>query len=220
MDEKRGDRGRNRPQRELERRELDAELLEESLDEQDRGDRDEDVAQSVNAGIDMVMAPDSYREFITSLKKNVGSGRVPMTRIDDAVRRILVAKFKLGLFEQPMGAPQLLAKIGSPEHRAVARQAVRESQVLLVNKNATLPLASTLDAEANPANAAVPVLMAHGTHDPVIPMAAGESSRDALRARGYPVDWRSYPMPHSVCAEEVDDIRQWLLQTLPALPLA
>ena len=83
-----------------------------------------------------------------------------------------------------------------------------------------LPLASTLDAEANPANAAVPVLMAHGTHDPVIPIAAGESSRDALRARGYPVDWRSYPMPHSVCAEEVDDIRQWLLQTLPALPLA
>jgi beta-glucosidase len=108
------------------------------------GDRDEDVAQSVNAGIDMVMAPDSYREFIASLKKNVGAGRVPMTRIDDAVRRILVAKFKLGLFEQPMGAPQLLDKIGSPEHRAVARQAVRESQVLLVNKNATLPLASTL----------------------------------------------------------------------------
>jgi beta-glucosidase len=108
------------------------------------GDRDEDVAQSVNAGIDMVMAPDSYREFIASLRKNVASGRVPMARIDDAVRRILVTKFKVGLFERPMGAPELLSKIGSPEHRAVARQAVRESQVLLINKNATLPLAASL----------------------------------------------------------------------------
>jgi phospholipase/carboxylesterase len=78
-----------------------------------------------------------------------------------------------------------------------------------------LPLADTLEGEAHPANAAVPVLMAHGSHDPVISIAAGESSRDLLRARGYPVDWRSYPMPHSVCGEEVQDIRQWLLHTLP-----
>jgi phospholipase/carboxylesterase len=81
-----------------------------------------------------------------------------------------------------------------------------------------LPLADTLEAEAHPANAAVPVLMAHGSFDPIIPIPAGEASRDALRARGYHVDWRSYPMPHSVCGEEVEDIRQWLLQTLPELP--
>jgi beta-glucosidase len=108
------------------------------------GDRDDDVAQAINAGVDMLMAPDSYREVIASLKKNVQAGRIPIARIDDAVRRILITKFKMGLFERPFGEPSLLARIGSPEHRAVARQAVRESQVLLVNKNNTLPLATTL----------------------------------------------------------------------------
>ena len=108
------------------------------------GERDEDVTQAVNAGIDMVMAPDSYREFIASLKKNVQAGRVPLSRIDEAVRRILVTKFRMGLFERPFGDPALLPRVGSPEHRAVARQAVRESLVLLVNKNKALPLAPTL----------------------------------------------------------------------------
>ena len=108
------------------------------------GDRDADVAQAINAGIDMVMAPDSYREVIASLEKNVAAGRVPMARIDESVRRILVTKFRLGLFERPFGEPSLLPRVGSPDHRAVARQAVRESQVLLVNKNRALPLATTL----------------------------------------------------------------------------
>lgn len=108
------------------------------------GDRDQDVEQSVNAGIDMVMAPDSYREFIVSLKKNVEAGRVPMTRIDEAVRRILVAKFRLGLFERPFGDPSRLPGVGSAAHRAVARQAVRESQVLLVNRDGALPLPTSL----------------------------------------------------------------------------
>jgi beta-glucosidase len=106
------------------------------------GDRDQDVAQAINAGIDMVMAPDSYREFIVSLKKNVEAGTVPMGRVDEAVRRILIAKFRLGLFERPFGDPSLLARVGSPEHRKVARQAVRESVVLLVNKNNALPIAA------------------------------------------------------------------------------
>jgi phospholipase/carboxylesterase len=83
-----------------------------------------------------------------------------------------------------------------------------------------LPLADTLEAEAHPANAAVPLLLAHGSFDPVVPQAAGEASRDALRALGYDVDWRSYPMPHSLCAQEVEDIRAWLLRTLTKHPLA
>ena len=108
------------------------------------GERDDNVEQAINAGIDMVMAPDTYREFIASLKKNVEAGRVPMSRIDDAVRRILVAKVRLGLFERPFGDATLLPAVGSAEHRAVARQAVRESQVLLVNRGNALPLAADL----------------------------------------------------------------------------
>ncbi len=70
-----------------------------------------------------------------------------------------------------------------------------------------LPLAATLEAEAHPANAAVPVFMAHGTFDPLVPPALGEGSRDLLRSRGHDVEWHTYPMPHSVCADEVQDLR-------------
>lgn len=100
----------------------------------------EHIEKAVNAGIDMMMVPDKYGEFIAGMKKNVEAGRISMARIDDAVRRILTIKFRLGLFERPFGDPSLLAGIGSAEHRAVARQAVRESQVLLVNRNDVLPL--------------------------------------------------------------------------------
>jgi phospholipase/carboxylesterase len=79
-----------------------------------------------------------------------------------------------------------------------------------------LPLAATLEREAHPANAAVPVFMAHGTFDPLVPPALGEGSRDLLRSRGYDVEWHEYPMPHSVCADEVADLRAWLLRALPA----
>ncbi len=78
-----------------------------------------------------------------------------------------------------------------------------------------LPLAESLAAEAHPANAAAPVFMAHGTMDPIVPTALGEGARDLLRSRGYDVEWHEYAMPHSVCAEEVGDLRAWLLQALP-----
>jgi phospholipase/carboxylesterase len=78
-----------------------------------------------------------------------------------------------------------------------------------------LPLAGTLDAEAQPANAAVPVFMAHGTFDPVVPTLLGEETRDRLRARGYDVEWHAYPMAHGVSADEVADLREWLLRVLP-----
>ena len=110
------------------------------------GTPDERIEKSVNAGIDMMMVPDKYREFIEGLKKNVDAGRIPMTRIDDAVRRILTIKFRLGLFERPFGDPSQFDKIGSAEHRAVARQAVRSSQVLLINRGDVLPLRSTVSS--------------------------------------------------------------------------
>ena len=110
------------------------------------GTEAERIASAVNAGIDMMMVPDKYREFINGMKANAEAGRIPAARIDDAVRRILTIKFRMGLFERPFGDPALLAKIGSPEHRAVARQAVRESQVLLVNRNDVLPLSPTVSS--------------------------------------------------------------------------
>jgi phospholipase/carboxylesterase len=73
-----------------------------------------------------------------------------------------------------------------------------------------LPLADKTAAERHPANADVPIFMAHGRHDPVVPLSLGEISRDALTTLGYAVDWHSYPMAHQVCAEEIADLRQWI----------
>jgi phospholipase/carboxylesterase len=81
--------------------------------------------------------------------------------------------------------------------------------------SAYLPLAASLAGQAHPANAAAPVFMAHGVQDMVVPTALGEGSRDALLARGYDVEWHTYPMPHSVCAEEIADVRAWLRRVLP-----
>ena len=104
------------------------------------GDWPEQVRVGVNAGIDMMMEPNSYQSFITTLLAEVNAGRVPMSRINDAVRRILTKKFELGLFENPYTDRSNIDQIGSPEHRAVARRAVAKSQVLLKNRGATLPL--------------------------------------------------------------------------------
>ncbi|GFE78249.1 carboxylesterase [Steroidobacter agaridevorans] len=73
-----------------------------------------------------------------------------------------------------------------------------------------LPLAASLSAEASDANRDVPILMCHGVHDPVVPVQMGEASRDALKALDYLIEWRTYPMEHSVCMEEVLDLSTWL----------
>lgn len=77
-----------------------------------------------------------------------------------------------------------------------------------------LPCADSFTLEAAPANAKTPLLIAHGTQDPVVPYAMGTHSRDTLTKAGYPVEWREYPMPHSVCLEEVRDIGAWLRSVL------
>lgn len=110
-----------------------------------------DIEQSINAGMDMVMVPygpgkpNNYVQFTRDLKQLVAEGKVPQSRIDDAVRRILRIKFQMGLFDgnDPVN-PALTSAIGSPEHRAVARQAVRESLVLLKNENHALPLSRNI----------------------------------------------------------------------------
>jgi phospholipase/carboxylesterase len=74
-----------------------------------------------------------------------------------------------------------------------------------------VPLSTRLAAERNPANAATPIFMAHGKHDAVLDFAFGAGSRDLLSRLGYAVEWHQYPMPHAVCPQEIDDIRDWLL---------
>lgn len=102
------------------------------------------VVTGINAGLDMIMVPYDYKGFIGNLTRAVETGDVSLARIDDAVRRILRVKFMLGLFENPYGDETLLAEFGSEAHRAVARQAVAESLVLLQNNNNTLPLQKTV----------------------------------------------------------------------------
>ncbi|MER7622900.1 glycoside hydrolase family 3 N-terminal domain-containing protein [Streptomyces sp. NPDC126503] len=104
------------------------------------GDYASDVRTSVAAGLDMIMVPAEYREFVRVLVAEVEAGRVPVARVDDAVRRILTQKFRLGLFEKPYADTTHLAAVGSAAHRAVAREAVAGSQVLLKNEDAVLPL--------------------------------------------------------------------------------
>jgi len=77
-----------------------------------------------------------------------------------------------------------------------------------------LPLADTVATEASAANRDVPIFMAHGTHDPLIPIDRGRHARDLLTGLGYRIEWHEYPMPHSVCAEEVADIAAWLTKIL------
>ena len=105
-----------------------------------------DVEMSINAGLDMVMIPNgpgkknNYLDFLRLLKELVAENRIPQSRIDDASRRVLRAKFNLGLFDEPFADRRLLALVGSDGHRAVARDCVRQSLVLLKNTNSALPL--------------------------------------------------------------------------------
>ena len=84
----------------------------------------------------------------------------------------------------------------------------------IVGMSGYLPLAETTDAERSDANRLTPIFLAHGTMDPIVPLAAGQMSRDALRALGHEVQWHEYPMAHSVCMEEVRDVNGWLLKVL------
>jgi beta-glucosidase len=111
------------------------------------GDRKGSIEISINAGMDMAMEPRSYRSFFDNLKELVLEGKVPMSRIDDAVTRILRVKFAMGLMDKdrsPLADRKLHSTFGSAEHRAVAREAVRKSVVLLKNENKTLPVSKQL----------------------------------------------------------------------------
>jgi phospholipase/carboxylesterase len=114
-----------------------------------------------------------------------------------AARRIVIAGFSQG------GAIALQTGLRYPETLAG-----------IMALSTYLPLADQLTDEASAANRQIPIFYAHGTHDPVIPLAMATTSREKLVAAGYAVEWHEYPMQHSVCAEEVAAIRAWLTKVL------
>ena len=130
------------------------------------------VVTSINAGVDMNMVPYDYISFIETMKQAVNNGDIPESRVDDAVRRILHVKFALGLFEHPMPDTKYQGTIRSREHLELARQAVRESLVLLKNDNNVLPLSK---------------------ETPVI-FVAGEAANDiGLQSGGWTLEWQGKP---------------------------
>ena len=106
-------------------------------------------------------------------------------------------------------APEKIVLAGFSQGGAIALQAgLRHNGRLagLVALSTYLPLEESLDKEASAANKRTPIFMAHGTQDPVIPVPLAEASKRALEQRGYDVAWQTWPMPHSVCAEEVEEL--------------
>jgi phospholipase/carboxylesterase len=112
--------------------------------------------------------------------------------------RVVLAGFSQG------GAIALFAGLRHPERLAG-----------ILALSTYLPFPDSLAEEAHPANAATPIFLGHGSLDPIVPQGLGAASRDRLLERGYDVEWHTYPMPHSVCAEEIADLRAWLLRALP-----
>ena len=122
----------------------------------------------------------------------------------ERTRGIAAGKIVLGGFSQGC-AMTLMTGLRYPERLAG-----------LVCLSGYLPLAAKSEAERHAANRDTPIFMAHGTADPVIPIARARESRDVLLALGHPVEWHEYAMPHSVCAAEIADLNRWLLRLLAA----
>lgn len=133
------------------------------------GSSDDQIVAGINAGLDMIMLPDNYQEFIPAAIRLVNSGRIAQTRVDDAVRRILTVKYRLGLWNKTRTDRSLTAQVGSDAHRQVAREAVRKSLVLLKNKNNLLPLSKTPD-----------FLVVSGSH----------ANNIGLQCGGWTVEWQ------------------------------
>jgi beta-glucosidase len=130
------------------------------------------VVTAINAGIDMNMVPYDYVKFIETMQQAVINEDIPGERIDDAVRRILRVKFSLGLFEHPMPDPSYQSSVRSREHLDLARQAVRESLVLLTNQNNILPLSK----------------------DTPLIFVAGDGGNDlGLQSGGWTLQWQGQP---------------------------
>lgn len=139
-------------------------------------------------GMDLASRQDEH-----GIRMSVAQVEQLISAEQEANRRVLLAGFSQG------GAITLATGLTSPLPLAG-----------LVVLSSYLPLELKLFDEAAPAAVDRPLFMAHGRFDPVVPQALGELSRDRLRARGYRVDWQSYPMAHQVCLEEISALADWL----------
>ncbi len=132
------------------------------------------------------------------------------------VRRSIAEVEALVARERDRGVPvNRILLAGFSQGGAIALAAgLRRAQPFLglVALSTYLPLAAETAAEATPKGLATPIFMAHGTQDPVVPFGAGQKSADALKALGMEASLRRYPMPHSVCAEEIRDLGDWMTQ--------
>lgn len=130
------------------------------------------------------------------------------------IRRSIDAVEALIAREHERGVPSArIVLAGFSQGGAIALAAgLRHAEPLagIVALSTYLPIADTLAAERHPANARVPIFWGHGTTDPIVALQRGVDSRTLLEALGYTVDWHTYPMPHSVCAQEIADLRNWL----------
>jgi phospholipase/carboxylesterase len=138
---------------------------------------------------------------------------------DDAgVLKSAEAVYDLIAHEMSRGMPcHRIVLAGFSQGGAVALTAgIRYPQKLggILALSTYLPMAEQLPHAASNANRTVPIFMAHGLMDPVIPFALAEQSRVVLESQGYPVSWHAYPMPHSVCMEEINAISEWLQKQL------
>lgn len=148
-------------------------------------------------GADLVRREDergirASQKHVEALLKREGERGIPLARI-------VLAGFSQG------GAIALQTGLRQPQPLAG-----------IAALSSYLPLASSFAAERAAGSAGVPIFMAHGTSDPVVPIARGTASRDALRAAGYEVEWHQYPMPHSVCGDEIRDLATFLTRVLRA----
>ncbi|KQV99253.1 alpha/beta hydrolase [Rhizobacter sp. Root1221] len=164
------------------------------------------IPVTVNGGYVM---PAWYDILVTDLvrREDEGGLRQSRTLIDALIQRerergIAANRIVLSGFSQG-AAMTLMTGLRHPERLAG-----------LAGMSGYLPLAATTAAERSDANRDVPIFLAHGLHDPVVAIGRAEASRDALVALGHHVEWHTYPMPHSVCPEEVRHLNRWLLDVL------
>jgi phospholipase/carboxylesterase len=161
---------------------------------------------TINGGMPMRAWYDIFGFDLLSKQDEAGT-RQSIAQVDALIAR-----------EQERGVPsERILLAGFSQGGAIALAGgLRHPQKLagIIALSTYLPIAATLADERSAANANVPIFWGHGTLDPVVILQRGIDSRAALEALGYRVDWHTYPMPHSVCPEEIADLRQWMGERL------